>query len=100
MAIAFSQYLYGQNRSREVLTAANHMGACSSYNDVKRSRQLLAAEAVAKSNGKAVPLPSTFTQDTFTVGALENCDFSDRSSTSGTESIQITMQVLLSGSSF
>lgn len=94
LTVAFGQYLYGKNRSREILTVANHMGVCSSYNDVKRSRRLLASYGIAKSSGGEVPLPSTFTPNCFTLGALDNGDFSDRSSLSGAESSHITMQVL------
>ena len=53
-----------------------------------------AAYAVAKSNRGEVPLLSIFTQDTYTFGAMDNGDFSDRSSISCTESSHITMQVL------
>lgn len=70
------------------------MGVSLSYNDVRRSRCLLAAYAVAKSNRGEVPLPSTFTQDTYTFGAMDNGDFCDRSSIPGSESSNVIMWVL------
>ena len=70
------------------------MGISSSYNDGRRSRRLLAAYAVLKSEGNEVPVPSTFTRDAYTCGAMDNGDFSDRSSISGTKSDHVTMQVV------
>ena len=56
LTASFGQYQYGKSRSREVLTAANRMGISTSYNDVRRSRKLLAAYAVSKSeHTKAEP---------------------------------------------
>ena len=92
--VSFGQYQYGKSSSREVLTVANNMGVSSSHDDVRRSRRLLAAYAVAKSTGNEVPVPSTFILDAYTLGAMDNGDFNDRSSISGTESDHVTMQVL------
>ncbi len=91
---SFGQYQYGKGRSREMLTVANRIGVSTSYNDVRRSRRLLAAYAVEKSADQEIPIPSTFTRDSFTIGAMDNADFSDKSSLSGKESDHITMQVL------
>ncbi len=91
---SFGQYQYSKGRSREMLTVANRIGVSTSYNDVRRSRRLLAAYAVEKSAGEEIPIPSTFTRDSFTICAMDNADFSDKSSISGKESDHITMQVL------
>lgn len=94
LTTSFGQYQYGKSRSREILTVANRMGVSSSYNSIRRARQLLAAYAVAKSNENEVPVPSTFTVGAYVCGAMDNGDFGDRSSLSGTESDHVTMQVL------
>ena len=91
---SFGHYQYGKCRSREILTVANRIGVSSSYNDVRRSRCLLAAYAVEKSSGHEIPIPSNFTRDSFTIGAMDNADFNDKSSISGMESDHVTMQVL------
>jgi hypothetical protein len=91
---SFGHYQYGKSRSREILTIANRIGVSSSYCDVRRSRRHLAAYAVNQSARGEVPIPSSFTRDTFTIGAMDNADFSDKSSLSGMESDHVTMQVL------
>ena len=70
------------------------MGVSPSYNEVSRGRNLLAPYAVAKSGENKVPTPSTFTEGAYVCGAMDNADFSDRSSISGTKSDHVTMQVL------
>ena len=87
LTASFGQYQYGKSRSRAVLTAANHMGVSSSYNYIRRSRRLLAAYAVPKSEGNEVPVPSTFTYNAYTCGPMDNGDFTDRSSISGIDCI-------------
>ena len=91
---SFGHYQDSKCRSREVLTVANRIVVSTSYNDVRRSRRLLAAYAVEKSTGQEIPIPSNFSRDSFTIGALDNGDFSDKSSISGMESDHVTMQVL------
>ena len=94
LTTAFCQYQYGKSRSREILSATNRMGVSPSYNEVRRGRRLLASYAVANSGENKVPIPSTFTHGAFVCGAMDNADFRDRSSISGTESDHVTMQVL------
>ena len=94
LTTSYGQYHYGKSRSREILTLSNHMGISESYKEVRKSRQKLAAYAIAKSEENQVPIPSSFTCDSFTFGALDNADFVDKSSISGTKSDHITMQVI------
>ena len=62
LIISFGQCHYGKSRSREVLTTTNHMGVSCSYNDVMRSRKLLVAYTVSKSDKDGVPIPSNYYQ--------------------------------------
>ena len=62
------------------------------YNDVRRYREIIVA--YNKGDRYAVPVPSTFIQNAYTYAAMDNGEFINRSSISGTESGHITMQVL------
>ena len=85
---------YAKGRSRELLTSTNRIGVTTSYADVRRSRRLLAAYAIEISKENATPVPSTFRNDAFTIAAIDNADFQDQSSLSGTESSHDTVTVL------
>ena len=80
--VSFGQYQYGKGHSRETITVANHIGVPTSYNDVIRTRKLLATHAVKSSSDHEIPIPSTFTRETFTIGAMDYADFSEKSSIS------------------
>ena len=90
---SFGHYQDSKCRSREVLTVANRIVVSTSYNDVRRSRRLLAAYAVEKSTGQEIPIPSNFSRDSFSIHN-SFADFSEKSSISGMESNHVTMQVL------
>ena len=91
--VSFGQYQYSKSRSREILTVANRIGVSSSYNDVRRSRCLLASYAIEKSAGKEI---SNFPVTSYKIHSPRPLivDFSDRSSASGMNSDHVTMQVL------
>ena len=93
LTTSFGQHQYGKSRSKEVLTAANRVGVSASYNEVRRLRKRLVQYTISKSGEGAVPIPATFTKDSFTYGALDNLDFKDNSSLSGTKSDHVTMLV-------
>lgn len=86
--------LYDKCKSKELITSMNRIGVSTSYNDVVRSRDLLAAYAVKSGESTSVPIPSHFSKKEFTIGALDNFDFEDNSSLSGTSSTHDTVMVL------
>ena len=94
LTVSFGQYQYGKSRSKEILTAANHLGVSISYDSVRRMRKQLAQYAVKQSGVDGVPIPDTFAKESFTFAALDNADFKDTSSLSGTKSDHVTMQVI------
>lgn len=86
--------VYDKCKSRELITSLNRGAFSVSYNDVLRNRQLLSSYAVHVSGFNTTPLPSHFTSSCFTIGALDNFDFEDKSSVSGSESTHHTAMVL------
>lgn len=88
------QYIYGKTRSKALLTTLNRVGISTSYNEVKRSRNLMCAYTVQSSAANGVPIPSHFSDEGWAFGAFDNEDFEDNSSLSGTHSKHYTAQVL------
>ena len=86
--------VYDVCKSRELITALNRIGACVSYNEIKRARSNLAQHALHQSDKVGVPMPSHFVQTSFTIAAIDNFDHRDRSSPSGTKSNHDTVMTL------
>ena len=84
-------FLYSSNRSRNELTTFNRVGVSPSYNTVRRGRSL--------SESNNVPIPSHFTRSSFTMGAFDNADYSDKSSLAGTDSKHYASMVLFQDAS-
>ena len=87
------QSTYGKTRSRAFITTLNHIGVSTSYNEVKRARNLLASYAVHASEANGTPIPSHFRDSGFCIGAKDNSDYADKSSLSGTQSKHYTAMV-------
>ncbi|KAH3861172.1 hypothetical protein DPMN_024100 [Dreissena polymorpha] len=77
--------IYERDRSRSLLTAFNRIGACSSYQTIRSARSLLASYAVKCSEDGETPIPSTFTKEDYIMAGMDNSDYADKSSISGTE---------------
>ncbi|KAH3789794.1 hypothetical protein DPMN_167982 [Dreissena polymorpha] len=77
--------IYERDRSRSLLTAFNRIGACSRYQTIRSSRSLLASYAVKCSEDGETPIPSTFTKEDYIMAGMDNSDYADKSSISGTE---------------
>ena len=58
---------------------------CAGYKMIRRARSLLASYAINLAKTGEVPLPSNLTTDDFTEGMLDNSNYLDRESLSGTE---------------
>ena len=86
--------IYDKCKSKELISSMNKIGVSASYQDVIRSRNLLSSYAILTSTVNNTPLPSHFTRDGFTIAALDNFDFHDNSSLSGTCSTHDTALVL------
>ena len=54
------QSAYGKTRSREIITTLNRIGVSTSYTEVKRSRNLMAAYTVHASQANEVPIPGVW----------------------------------------
>ena len=89
-----SHCIYDKCKSRELITSLNHIGVCVSYNEIQRSRKLLAQYSFAQGEKVGIPLPSHFSAKQFTIGAFDNFDHADRSSPSGTFSNHDTVMTL------
>lgn len=86
--------VYDRCKSKELITSLNRIGVSTSYDDVLRSRGLLSSYVTKESKDQGVPMPSHFLPSRFTVGALDNFDFEDKSSISGKCSTHDTVMVL------
>lgn len=92
--------IYDRCKSKELITSMNRVGVSISYSEVLRARNLLAAytvESCKDSNG-LTPIPSHFNSSGFTLAALDNFDFEDNSSLSGTSGTHHTAMVLFQDS--
>lgn len=86
--------LYARDRSKSLLTVFNRIGACASYQSVRSARSLLASYAVKCSEHGETPLPSTFNTSDYTMAGMDNSDYADKSSLSGTEGSHYAALVL------
>ena len=74
--------IYERCKSRELITAFNKQSVCVSYKVMKQEINDLAKYSIIRSSN-GVPLPSNFSPASFTIGAFDNFDHSDRNSMSG-----------------
>ena len=81
-----------------MISAMNRLGTCASYKSVTSSRGLLASYAIKASSDGETPLPTTFTEDDWIMGGMDNADYNDRSSLSGKESQHYAAMVLFQDS--
>ncbi len=88
------QALYAKNYSRETLTTHNRIGVCVIYNKVKCHRNLLLGYAIRSCDEVDCPLRSQFSKSDFTGRAMDNSDFADNSSVSGTLSSHYAASVV------
>ena len=95
LSVSSGQFLYGQSRSKEVLSVAIKMGVSRSFNDVRRSRALLAAYNVDNSKNDEIPIPSTFTKNAIVFRSVDNTDFDDKNSVAGTAKSEHVTSVVL-----
>ena len=77
--------VYARDRSKTILTIFNRVVACAGYKQIRKARSLLASYAIHLAKNNEVPLPSNLTTEDFTEGMLDNSNYIDRSSLSGTE---------------
>ena len=90
------QYIYGKTQSKTLLTTLNRIGIAASYNEVKRSRNLMCTCTVQSSVANGVTIPSHFSDEgwEWAFGAFDNEDFGDNLSLSGTHSKHYKAQVI------
>ena len=88
------QSVYSKTRSRVLITTLNRIGVSTSYNEVRRARSLLSSYDVVKSETDSTRIPSHFNSSDFCIGAMDNSDYADESSLSGTHSKHYTAMVL------
>ena len=69
-------------KSRELITDFNKQCMCISYKSIKPQWSNLAKSTVLQSLPVAVPLPSHFDTQSFTIAALDNSHSADRNSLS------------------
>ena len=86
--------LYARDRSKSLLTVFNRIGSFTSYQTIRHARSLLASYAVKCSENGEIPIPSTFTRDDYTMAGMDNSDYADKSSLSGTEGSHYAALVL------
>jgi hypothetical protein len=86
--------IYARDRSRSLLTVLNRIGSCTSYQTIRSARNLLVNYAVKCSEDGETPIPSTFTREDYTMAGMDNSDYADKSSLSGTEGSHYAALVL------
>ena len=74
-----------KSRSKEEITLHNRLGTCESYNKVKQRRNIMKNYTIKRSEEHGVPLPSHFSDNGWLTAAVDNKDWNDNSSLSGTE---------------
>ena len=77
--------IYEHCHSRELITAFNRQGCSANYKTMKNMRAVVAKYAILMSKDVHVPLPSHFSKFLFTIAAVDNFDYTDRNSLSGTK---------------
>ncbi len=86
--------LYARDRCKSLITVLNRIGSCASYQTIRSARSLLASYTVKCSENGETPIPSTFTREDYTMAGMDNSDYADKSSLSGTESSHYAALVL------
>ena len=77
--------VYARDRSKTILTIFNRVMACAGYKQIRKACSLLASYTIHLAKNNEVPLPSNLTTEDFTEGMLDNANYIDRASLSGTE---------------
>ena len=91
LQIMVGNSIYGKTRSKTIVTHLNTLGVATSYLEIKRHWRLMAQYTLSC---QETPIPSHFSADGWTMGALDNENFADQSSISGTNLKNYTAQVL------
>ena len=86
--------LYARDRSKTLLTVFNMIGACTGYQTIRSVRSLLANYTVKLSEDGETPIPSTFTREDYTMAGMDNSDYADKLSLSGTQGSHYAALVL------
>ena len=86
--------VYGKTRSKTIITNLNTVGVTTSYQELKRQRRLKAQYTLSCNKPNEAPIPTHFSSTGCTMGALDNENFADQSSISGTHVKNYTAQVL------
>ena len=94
LQILTTNSVYGRTRSKRIITNLNFIGATTSYPEMKRERRLKRQYTLSCSRPNEAPVPSHFSKKGWTMGALDNENFADQSSISGTKVKNYTAQVL------
>ena len=77
---------YAKNRSKESITLHNRLGTSESYKKVKKRRYIMKQYTILKKADQyGVLLPSHFSDNGWLTAAVDNKDWDDNSSLSGTE---------------
>ena len=85
MHILNAYAIYEHCRSHKLITAFNRQCCSVSYKTMKILESDIAKYTILKSKDDNVPLPSRFSASSFTIGAFDNFDNTDRNSLSGTK---------------
>ena len=85
MHMMLAHNVYARDRSKIILTIFNRAMVCAGYKTIRKSRSLLASFAINLAKNGEVPIPSNLTTDDFTEGMLDNSNYLDKASLSGTE---------------
>ena len=94
LQILTADSVYGRTRSKGIITNLNFIGATTSYTEMKRQRNLRKQYTLSCDKPNEAPIPSHFSRVGWTMGALDNENFADQSSISGTNVKNYTAQVL------
>ena len=88
-----AEAVHSLTRSKELITARNHHGICTSYNTVRRIDIDLAEQIIEVAGNNRVPLPHILEATSPLDGAMDNFDC-NKSTLAGTESTHNTILVL------
>ena len=91
--VMVAEAVHSLTRSKELITALNHHGICTSYNTVRRIDADLAERIIEMAGNNRVPLPRVLETTSSLNGAMENFDRNE-STLAGTASTQDTILVL------
>ena len=80
-----SQAQYGKNRSKEALQLHNRIGTAEGYKKTRQRREVMKEYTLKRSGDNEVPIPGSFSIPGWIFAAIDNKDWDDDSSLSGTE---------------